>query len=289
MDLFLLAERYNQLIRQSDKDRFDTGGSKNSTTTHEIIIFKSEAKQKKFKELLSGIQNSISDFVPINSTDICELSKNIVNAQCFVDGNHRTAVLLCYYLHLHYLSTEIKLKPYLLYAAVDFEYLKSMQGAEKSKKAFFSGNAIHVAIYSRAVKSVNSSILKEVRMDSLLQETLKIGCFLGKLSLTVKKPNIPPSLSVQSKLFRQYAGQRPSLTHSSVLVNDAAYMHHLHLMRDVNQTELLNSSYDPRLDCNNPSVFFPANLKTSMKSTPFPQKKMQDVQENSSISAGKTV
>lgn len=208
MTVLELAKHYNMIVRQSDSQ------TKNIFEEH-IEQFKNQQSDIALAKVLNIYQEKLDKNEKLSSDDIANLANDIVNSQHFVDGNHRTALLMCYHLHLFLNDKLLRIKPYLLYASIDFEYLKKQRDLDH-KNLFFSNNAIKAAIVSRTIGSIRSTALKLHHMDMIVELVKGMPKLLEKIATNICKPH-DNSCTQQDRLFRTYAGFRMRNEHSSLV------------------------------------------------------------------------
>ena len=177
-----------------------------------------------FKRMTESLDEKRHKLGSISNDDIADLAKYVVINQVFDDGNHRTAVALCYHISLIFNHQLLKIKPYLLYAAVDFEYYKSMYHHHiEPENVFYQGNAILIAIYSRAIKTISSDN-NDYKEQLLVLINDKIGNIPSLLTQLSRQPEEESAQgakgskqgrTTQQKLFLEFAGHRPSMAHST--------------------------------------------------------------------------
>jgi len=138
---------------------------------------------------------------------IADFATELVNNQIFRDGNHRTAVAVCYYLNLYKNNQLLRIQPYLLYAAVDFEYFKSSSGHEEW--AIFQSNALLDAMRARAISgNINSMTMKNQCFESIMKSMLELPDVLLKINQSGFLQSHPKVSGnrYQRKLFFAFAG-----------------------------------------------------------------------------------
>ena len=137
---------------------------------------------------------------------IADFASALVNEQIFRDGNHRTAVAVCYYLSLYKNNQLLRIQPYLLYAAADFEYFKSSCGNEKW--TLFQSNALLDAIRARAITNINSMTMKNQCFESIMKSMVALPDVLLKIhrsGFSQPHPKVSGNRE-QRKLFFAFAG-----------------------------------------------------------------------------------
>ncbi len=237
MSLFDLAVGYNLLIRTNDKKIPIEG----------IQLFKKSHYEQNFSGMISEYQLKLEQINASKLEIICDLAKNIVNAQYFCDGNHRTALLLCYNLVLFHCHQYPRIQPMWLYAAIDFEYLKSMHALDSEKGLFFSSNGIHTAIESRAMNNITHGESKDVMMNRLIDAVKEMPAQIEHLAKQFNANQRTASEKAQTKLFRQFAGFRPTMCHSTA-VDNKSYLDFL------TKKQLITDGFNPNLDLHRPSI-----------------------------------
>jgi hypothetical protein len=240
MILLELAEYYNRLIRKEDYTR-----TMKCPPDDDIIIYNTEPNKVQLQRLLSSYQDKVNLNQPLQLDEIGELARTIVIEQKFCDGNHRTALFLCYHLALHCNSQLLKISPYLLYAAIDFEYLKSIYYLPEDLGKFFKNNAITTAFTSRAISNIPATKTMKLILKKIESEIISMPTFIESLSSQLMLPNHRPSITTQSKLFRQFLGFRPTMSHSTK-TSTGQYTSWLRYKK------LLDTEFNPKLDLNNP-------------------------------------
>lgn len=204
MKLIDEIESINRQIRKEElKDRFDP----------DAPIYQ-ERRRQSLESILEPLQSKLDKKEPASMEDIAEIAKKIVNQQIFVDANHRTGLTLCYYLSLNLLDKLPKIKPQYLYAAIDFEYWKSMQDIDKQDGKLYAGNAIYKALQSRAIADIRSSKLKESHFEAINMQIRQLPQLLESLE-KVECPSAGQTM--QKKLFSMFAGFRPHMSHSTAI------------------------------------------------------------------------
>jgi hypothetical protein len=232
MNLLELLESINLKIRLSDVKL-----NASTEESQEIQIYKHSTTTQSFKVFIEEIELEIQDKVNLSFQEIGLYAKQIVNMQCFVDGNHRTALALCYYLCLVHNHQLLRIKPYLLYAAIDFEYFKHLYGPFKDIP-FFSNNAIEIAMASRGQGEIFSKSLQLAYFEKFLEKICSLAVFLEDLKIANAKPH-SCSTTLQIKLFSCFSGHRNVYLHSSAM-EPSQYLSHLH------QKDLLSKDFTPK-------------------------------------------
>ena len=238
MDLVELAENYDRIIRASDLGL-------TPEDSKQLTLYKQSRFALSLKRLLHQYQEAITNQQALSVDAISELAKQLVNAQFFCDGNHRTALLLCYHLMLLYNNTLPRIRTYLLYAAIDFEFLKSQQDLGKSTAPFFSDNAILTAIKSRSQVGLHSEKTAKKWMQLRIDSVIAMPVFIKKLAHQFNARTLTCTQTVQVKLFRQFLGFRPTMDHSSSLQLGA-------YVSSLEKKSLKNNAFNPRLDLYRP-------------------------------------
>ena len=195
MNILNQAEFYNLIIRKSDMGVL-------LSSELSIEQFKTRLSRETLNLLLRPFQHHLDLYKTLSIEQISQISKIIVNSQHFNDGNHRTALLLCYHLFLFCNNQLLRISPYLLYASIDFEYFKNLHHLDSTLE-FFSNNAVEAAILSRAIATVNNDELKTSHMEKILHATLKMPGLLNQLAKGIRLPH-SPSCTQQDKLFRTF-------------------------------------------------------------------------------------
>lgn len=208
MKLIEMAQHYNLIVRQSDNQQ-------KITPEQDIVQFKNLNSRNALERVLNSYQTKLDNDDALTIEDIANLAKDIVNSQNFTDGNHRTALLICYHLCLFNNHQLLRIRPYLLYASIDFEYLKNQHALEKTA-LFFSNNAIHSSLLSRAIGKVYSPTLKMIHMEMIINSVKILPIFLNNLAKNIIQPHIN-SFTIQDRLFRTFGGYRPHNEHSSMV------------------------------------------------------------------------
>jgi prophage maintenance system killer protein len=208
MNLLELAKHYNMIVRQSDSQHINI-------VDEPIEQFKNYQSNIALTNVLKVYQEKLDKNEKLSSDDIANLANDIVNSQHFVDGNHRTALLMCYHLHLFLNHQLLRIKPYLLYASIDFQYLKTQRDLDHAV-LFFSNNAIKAAIISRTISDIHSTDLKLQHMQMIVELVKKMPKLLEKIATNICKPH-DNSCTQQDRLFRAYAGFRMRNEHSSLV------------------------------------------------------------------------
>ena len=206
--LLKLAKHYNAIVRQSDNQSHDVHNLP-------IVQFKNYQSEGALERVLEVYQRKLDSHEILTIDEISDLARDIVNSQHFVDGNHRTALLMCYHLNLFCRDELLRIKPYLLYASIDFEYLKQQYALEDSNY-FFSNNAIKAAILSRSIATIHSFALKEWHMTMIISLVEKIPSLLERIAQNIVKSH-DSTCTQQDRLFRTYAGYRLHNEHSSLI------------------------------------------------------------------------
>jgi hypothetical protein len=232
MNLLVLLESMNLKIRQSD-----VKPNASTEESQEIQLYKHSTTAQSFKVFIEEIESEIQDKVNLSFQEIGLYAKQIVNMQCFVDGNHRTALALCYYLSLVHNHQLLRIKPYLLYAAIDFEYFKHLYGPFKDIP-FFSSNAIEIAMASREQGEISSKSLQKAYFEKFLEKICSLATFLENLKIANSKPH-SSSTTQQIKLFSCFSGCRENYLHSTSM-DPSQYLSHLH------QKDLLSKNFNPK-------------------------------------------
>ena len=142
---------------------------------------------------------------------------------------------------LLYNNTLPRIRAYLLYAAIDFEFLKSQQGLDESTATFFSGNAISTAIKSRSQAGLHSEETAKKWMQLRMDSVIALPVFIKKLADQFNNRALSCAQTVQVKLFRQFSGFRHTMDHSSSL-QIGTYVSSLE------KKSLKNDEFNPRLD-----------------------------------------
>jgi len=238
MDLVQLAEDYDRIIRASDL------GLTLEASRH-LELYKQTRFDLSLKRLLGPYQEAIINQRELSVDAISELAKQVVNAQFFCDGNHRTALLLCVHLMLLYNKTLPRIHTYLLYAAIDFEFLKCQQHLSETTATFFSGNAISTAIQSRSQVAMHSDKTANKWMQLRLDSVIGLPALIENLAHQFNNSTLSCTQKVQVKLFRQFSGFRPTMDHSSSL-QIGTYVSSLE------KKYLKNTAFNPRLDLYRP-------------------------------------
>ena len=228
MSLFELFESINLQIRQSDYT---------NSPNQAFIIFKSEFTKNKFKEFMANIESTLESTPLLSIDTISAYAKELVNKQWFIDGNHRTALALCFYLCLMHNHQLPRIKTYLLYASIDFEYAKSIFSLSPNIP-FFSNNAIQTALLSRSITSIHSPKLQMQYFEQKIESILGLAKFLTDLKRANSQPHSSTE-TTQIKLFKQFAGFRHDFCHSSHL-SVKSYSSALKL------DDLLDEEFDPK-------------------------------------------
>ena len=206
MTLVDLFESINLQIRLSDYT---------NPPENPILVFKSELTKSKFIEFIANIESTL-DSTPILSIEtISAFAKELVNKQWFIDGNHRTALALCFYLCIMHNHQLPRIQTYLLYASIDFEYAKNIFGLSP-KIPFFSNNAIQTALLSRSISNIYSPKLQIKYFEQNIKDILGLAKFLTDLKKTASLPR-SAGKTTQIQLFKQFAGFRHEFCHSSYL------------------------------------------------------------------------
>jgi hypothetical protein len=132
--------------------------------------------------------------------DIAFIAKSIVTMQCFKDGNHRTAVAMCYRLALNH-NLLLRIKPHLLYAAIDYEYFFTQL---EDHLLLTAPNAILQAIQSRVVKTqLHPNFPKEKYFQAIMARILEIP---GLLEKTTAEDYSSKQNNIRKKQFETYLG-----------------------------------------------------------------------------------
>lgn len=184
-------------------------------------LFKTESGREQFYRFIEQLG---SDGPHLQCDDIARLAQFIVQRQLFDNGNHRTAVYACYYLYIKELGLKPKIKPYQLYAAVDFEYAKSMYapGAELARYPLFhQSNAILEAIENRPLWALPDDIDQEEILDNFIDALDDLSDKLISLGETINDmhPIIDHGDTVMMNSYRVYAGARHGFYHSTSAEN----------------------------------------------------------------------
>lgn len=232
MNLLELLESINLKIRQSD-----VKPNASTEVSQEIQLYKNSTTAQSFKVFIEEIESEIQDKVNLSFQQIGLYAKQIVNKQCFVDGNHRTALALCYYLTLVHNHQLLRIKPYLLYAAIDFEYFKNIYGPFKDI-LFFSSNAIEIAMKSRGQAQIFSKSLQLAYFEKFLEKICSLAAFLENLKTVNAHPH-SSSTTQQIKLFSCFSGCRADYLHSTAM-DPSQYLSHLH------HKDLLSQDFTPK-------------------------------------------
>ncbi len=166
--------------------------------------------QKKSGRVLYNILNPYEN-KPLSLKNIASIATSIVCEQIFKSGNHRTAVGVCYLLLLNE-NKLLRIKPYLLYAAVDFEYFKrSYASSLQLEQPLLQSNAIFEAMKSRVINPLFSDTLKEKHYERIVQNIIEIPVLLTN----IKEHQDHKNNRTRKRLFLAYAGNRPDFSHST--------------------------------------------------------------------------
>lgn len=223
MTLNFLMRSINLKIRMNDLK---------TSQSSDVRIFKNESSELAFTRFILQIEESISNTSFIAIDQIADYAKEIVNRQWFVDGNHRTALALCYYLSIFHNHQLPRIKSYLLYASIDFEYLKNIYFIPPGKP-FFDSNAIKVALLSRSISFIKSEPLMMLHFEKILESILGLAKHLENLKLANSRPHTCGETQ-QIQLFKRFSGFRNGFCHSSEthIENYMAQMEKYHLLDD---------------------------------------------------------
>lgn len=161
------------------KNLFDLCVESNSQfCTHSA--FQNHSKESSLRTFLIPYQQKLDNSQNLSQEDIVNIAKKIHIDQIFIDGNHRTAIYIIYYLNIQQ-RTVLGAKPYYLFGAC--EYLDNQLTAGLPEDS----NRLLDAIESRTFRRISSDKAEE-EVDKMLSKLRELPNIMQHI-----RDNLSPS------------------------------------------------------------------------------------------------